>query len=369
MTISQIETKLKVFHLLRQKLFVVVVVVNLHVLKIILCHLFCLLSQGKVEYRVKWKGWTTRYNTWEPEENILDTRLIQIFERSNASSPLKRGPKKKERHSEPDPESEDDDTETMADDDNKTDVVPIEKVIVKEEKKERGKESGKEVKVDRKKSSLSTEETENGSDKPSSSKSRPRTPLSTMNVADNIVPLLLEGDTNSSSSEDQPLRHKEVSGTKRKAEVLSKESGKIGVTIKTSPEAQPTKLICLEIATSSVTAPARSAPLSPETPASHPESDTPPQVPVATSADVIPDINKVQHHDDQHKDCEIVNNNIPVVHPVSPRAPPRLWFPSARVSDQIFITDVTVNLETVTIRECKTERGFFRARDMKNNLC
>lgn len=326
-------------------------------------------AQGKVEYRVKWKGWTTRYNTWEPEENILDTRLIQIFERSNASSPLKRGPKKKERLSEPDPESEDDDAETVADEDNKPDV-PIEKVIVKEEKKER-KESGKEVKVEKKKLFVPNEESENDGEKPTSSKSRPRTPLSTnMNVAVTIAPLLIEGDTNSSSSEDQPLRHKEVSGTKRKAEVLSKESGKIGVTIKTSPEAQPpAKLICLEIATSSVTAPAKSAPLSPETPASHPESDTPPEVPVVTPprVEIIPE-NKVQPHDDEHKDSEAVNNNIPM-HPVSPRAPPRLWFPSARVSDQIFITDVTVNLETVTIRECKTERGFFRARDMKNNLC
>lgn len=241
---------------------------------------------------------------------------------------------------------------------------------MKEEKKER-KEFGKEVKVEKKKSNTPSThtESENGDERPTSSKSRPRTPLSTMNVAVTIAPLLIEGDTNSSSSEDQPLRHKEVTGTKRKAEVLSKESGKIGVTIKTSPEAQPTpKLMCLEIATSSVTAPARSAPLSPETPASHPESDTPPEVPMVTPPRVdVPD-NKVQPHDDDHKISENVNNNIPV-HPVSPRAPPRLWFPSARVCDQIFITDVTVNLETVTIRECKTERGFFRTRDMKNNLC
>lgn len=276
---------------------------------------------------------------------------------------MKRGPKKKERHSEPDPESEDDDNETVADDEHKPDVT--QDVVVKSEDKKERKESAKEAKAEKKKSS---EETENVADKPSSSKSRPRTPLSTMNVAVTIAPLLLEGDTNSSSSEDQPLRLKEVSGTKRKAEVLSKESGKIGVTIKTSPEAQPpTKHICLEIATSSVTAPAKSAPLSPETPASHPESDTPPEVPVAPSAEVVPD-NKVQPHADEQKQCGNVNNNIPA-HPVSPRAPPRLWFPSARVTDQIFITDVTVNLETVTIRECKTERGFFRARDMKNDLC
>lgn len=43
-------------------------------------------------------------------------------------------------------------------------------------------------------------------------------------------------NSNSSSSEDRrPLLSRMEVGTKRKAEVLSKESGKIGVTITTSP--------------------------------------------------------------------------------------------------------------------------------------
>lgn len=36
---------------------------------------------NRVEYLVKWKGWSTRYNTWEPLENILDRRLIDQFEK------------------------------------------------------------------------------------------------------------------------------------------------------------------------------------------------------------------------------------------------------------------------------------------------
>nr|1PDQ_A Chain A, Polycomb protein [Drosophila melanogaster] len=40
-------------------------------------------KKGVVEYRVKWKGWNQRYNTWEPEVNILDRRLIDIYEQTN----------------------------------------------------------------------------------------------------------------------------------------------------------------------------------------------------------------------------------------------------------------------------------------------
>jgi len=46
------------------------------------------LRKGKTEYLVKWKGWSPRFSTWEPEENILDPRLIQQFVRKEASKIL-----------------------------------------------------------------------------------------------------------------------------------------------------------------------------------------------------------------------------------------------------------------------------------------
>lgn len=43
------------------------------------------IKKGHVEYLVKWKGWSHKFNTWEPEENILDERLVEAFEERKKS--------------------------------------------------------------------------------------------------------------------------------------------------------------------------------------------------------------------------------------------------------------------------------------------
>lgn len=57
------------------------------------------IRKGRIEYLVKWKGWSPKYSTWEPEENILDDRLLAAFEQRERErelhGPKKRGPKPK----------------------------------------------------------------------------------------------------------------------------------------------------------------------------------------------------------------------------------------------------------------------------------
>ena len=43
-------------------------------------------SPKTAEYLVKWKGWGPKYSTWEPEENILDVRLIEQFDKKAAAA-------------------------------------------------------------------------------------------------------------------------------------------------------------------------------------------------------------------------------------------------------------------------------------------
>ncbi|XP_033105071.1 chromobox protein homolog 6-like [Anneissia japonica] len=50
------------------------------------------------EYLIKWKGWSVKYSTWEPKENILDERLFKAFERQQeleAEQPKKRRRRRK----------------------------------------------------------------------------------------------------------------------------------------------------------------------------------------------------------------------------------------------------------------------------------
>lgn len=57
------------------------------------------LRKGRIEYLVKWRGWSAKYNTWEPEENILDPRLLVAFQNRERQEQMvgyrKRGPKPK----------------------------------------------------------------------------------------------------------------------------------------------------------------------------------------------------------------------------------------------------------------------------------
>lgn len=39
---------------------------------------------GVTQYHIKWKGYSSRDNTWEPAENIIDPKLIETFERTLA---------------------------------------------------------------------------------------------------------------------------------------------------------------------------------------------------------------------------------------------------------------------------------------------
>jgi ''chromo'' (CHRromatin Organisation MOdifier) domain. len=43
-------------------------------------------AKGTTEYKVRWKGFKAKHDTWEPAENIIDTVLVADYERRAAAS-------------------------------------------------------------------------------------------------------------------------------------------------------------------------------------------------------------------------------------------------------------------------------------------
>lgn len=238
------------------------------------------LRKGRTEYLVKWKGWSPKYNTWEPEENILDPRLIHQYERKLVLQTLAGGnkpgrkPKDKTKEQQEKKKKEDSDDSDEAEDKKNKKAEPFmlptlsgrtpkppERYAEKRKKKKKEQEkkaaaaaSGK----DQKPSSSSTSSTkpsttkttivnmnsdrmfssESSSSDDDSEQERPSRPKKTFMTVKLLgrkgYPDNFSSSSSSDSSRSSPSpTYKTVSHSDKNSK--SSSSNKIGITIKKSP--------------------------------------------------------------------------------------------------------------------------------------
>ena len=53
------------------------------------------IRQGKVEYLLKWRGYASDDNTWEPKDNLQCSELVEAYEKSHQKPKVPSGSKGK----------------------------------------------------------------------------------------------------------------------------------------------------------------------------------------------------------------------------------------------------------------------------------
>lgn len=291
-------------------------------------------------------------------------------------------------------ESDSDEDTSQADITEKEPPPKKEKIKIKEIPKKTESKKPESVKKEEVSSPKTTVTTPSSSSNSSSTTQKASTSAQVAPIPKIIIPAVIvkeAEDESSSSSSDEPIVSKDQLGAKRKAEILSEESGKIGITIKKTAASvkpiPPTKIKVEKKSPTSAKIVKEEEQDSSSTTTTSTDSSTSAAPPVVSEKQksaqtMIPETNVAVKKEDlktpekspgaleikttskENKFTNLMtNSNMKLL--TSPKsAHPKLWLPKAHSnSDQVLITDVTVNHQTVTIRECKTKIPWGRKSD------
>jgi hypothetical protein len=329
----------------------------------------------KALYEIKWKGYSTKDNTWEPEENIIDKRLLDQFNNSfKNQGKVGRGkkPLNKSKNAPSTSKVAADSTQDHDDEEDDTEEID-EKLLSPTDSVSSSESSASSTSIDTNVQESTT--------KPEVKPCEPSTSQTTK-VAVNTTLKRRAADANVAHEFLGLTKSNKVTklgNDKNKDGKIQATKQKSSITTSTNDSRPKSETSSFPSSSQSLTELSSTLNNDPSKPKVSTTPETKLKIPVDSTTNGFGNRTELPQEGNGSEEIDASvppstpkqpesasngpsSTSTPIHHKTMRRSspPPEVWKKQTKMADKILITDVTSNNMTITVRECSTAHGFFK---------